>query len=219
MAAQSRVNSLVVLGTPVVGVLALAVWLGTPQMQPPALGAAGWMIALALRQPVALVASRVTTTDCVTTVVGLASGPAEKIVRLLLVLLFLRTTTSAAWAGAGWMTIEVAMITVNGLMIASMLTKDDPKSRETKAFLTEQGMMQNHGPGWGVLERFSAASLHLGFTLLVFAQPWLVPATIVVHSATNMLAVRCAKRSIARTELAVLAIAVAVLAAGIVISS
>ena len=100
MAAQSRVNSLVVLGTPVVGVLALAVWLGTPQMQPLALGAAGWMIALALRQPVALVASRVTTTDRATTVVGLASGPAEKIVRLLLVLRFLRTTTSAAWAGA-----------------------------------------------------------------------------------------------------------------------
>jgi hypothetical protein len=76
------------------------------------------------------------------------------------------------------MTIEVAMITVNGLMIASMLTKDDPRPRETRAFLTDQGMMQNHGPGWGVLERFSAASLHLGFTLLVFAQPWLVLATI-----------------------------------------
>lgn len=34
MAAQSRVNSLAVLGTPVVVVLAPAVWLGTPQLQP-----------------------------------------------------------------------------------------------------------------------------------------------------------------------------------------
>ena len=199
MAAQARVNALVVLGVPVAVFAALAAWLGTPQVLPAALGAAGWMIALALRQPIALIASRVTTKERTMTVVGWASGPAEEVVRLLLVLFVLRTGSAAAWAGAGWMAVEVAMVTVNGLMMASLLTKDDPKSIEAKDFLSEQGMMQNYGPWWGVVERFSAAGLHIGFTLLIFAQPWLAVVTIVVHSCTNMLVVRYAKRSIALT--------------------
>jgi len=214
-ASQARVNSLAVLSVPVAVFAALAAWLGTPQVLPAALGAAGWMIALALRQPVALIASRVTTKDRAMTVVGWASGPAEEVVRLLLVLFVLRTGSAAAWAGAGWMAVEVAMITVNGLMIATLLTKDDPKSLEAKDFLREQGMMQNYGPWWGVLERFSAAGVHIGFTLLIFAQPWLALATIVVHSATNMLAVRYMKRSIALTELALLGWGFVVLASGI----
>jgi hypothetical protein len=215
MAAQARVNSLAVLGVPVAVFAALAGWLGTPQVLPAAFGAAGWMIALALRQPIALIASRVTTKERTMTVVGWASGPAEEVVRLLLVLFVLRTGSAAAWAAAGWMAVEVAMITVNGLMIATLLTKDDPKSIEAKDFLSEQGMMQSYGPWWGVVERFSAAGVHIGFTLLIFAQPWLVLVTIVVHSATNMLFVRYAKRSIALAELAMLGWGIVVLTSGI----
>jgi hypothetical protein len=215
MAAQARVNSLAVLGVPVALFGALAALLGVPQVLPAALGAAGWMTALALRQPVALIASRVTTRDRAMTVVGWASGPAEEIVRLLLVLFVLRTSSAAAWAGAGWMAVEVVYITVGGLMIASLLTKDDPKSLEAKDFLREQGMMRNYGPGWGVVERLSAAGLHIGFTLLIFAQPWLALATILVHSCTNMLAVRYAKRSIALMELALLGTAIVVLTSGV----
>ena len=215
MAAQARVNSLAVLGVPVAVFAALVAWLGPPQVIPAALGAAGWMIALALRQPVALIASRVTTKDRAMTVVGWASGPAEEVVRLLLVLLVLRRGSAAAWAGAGWMAVEVAVITVNGLMIAALLTKDDPKSLEAKDFLRDQGMMQNYGPWWGVLERFSAAGLHIGLTLLLFAQPWLVLVTIVTHSATNMLAARYTKRSVALTELALFGWGVFVLTSGI----
>jgi len=76
MAAQSRVNSLAVLGVPVAVFAALTAWLGAPQVLPAALGAAGWMIALALRQPVALIATRLTTKERAMTIVGLASGPA-----------------------------------------------------------------------------------------------------------------------------------------------
>ena len=47
MAAQARVNSLAVLGVPVAVFAALAAWLGTPQVLPAALGAAGWMIDIA----------------------------------------------------------------------------------------------------------------------------------------------------------------------------
>jgi hypothetical protein len=54
-------------------------------------------------------------------------------------------------------------------------------------------MMQSYGSWWGVAERFSAAGLHIGLTLLIFAQPWLALATIVVHSCTNMLAPRASQ--------------------------
>jgi hypothetical protein len=209
------VNSLAVLGVPVAVFAALGAWLGAPQMLPAALGAAGWMIALALRQPIALIASRVTTEERTMTVVGWASGPAEEVVRLLLVVFFLGTGSAAAWAGAGWMAVEVAMITVNGLMIATLLTKDDPKSIEARKILSEQGLMQDYGPWWGVVERFGAAGVHIGFTLLLLAQPWLVLVTIVVHSATNMLVVRYAKRSIPLTELVFLGWGLVVLTAGI----
>ena len=215
LAAQARVNSLVVLGVPFAVFAALAAWLSTPQILPAALGAAGWVIALALRVPIALIASRVTTKERTMTVVGWASGPAGEVVRLLLVLFVLRTGSAAAWAGAGWMAVEVLYATASGLMIATLLTKDDPKSLAAKDFLSEQGMMRNYGPWWGVLERFSAAGLHVGFTLLIFAQPWLVLVTIVVHSATNMLVVRYAKRSIALTEMALLGWGIVVLTAGI----
>lgn len=146
MAAQLRVNSLAVLGVPVAVIAALTAWLGAPQVLPAVLGAAGWMIALALRQPVALVATRLTTKERAMTIVVLASGPAEEIVRLLLVLLVLRSASAATWAGAGWMTVEVALITVNTLIIANLLPKDDPKSLEAKEFLRDQGMMQDNGP-------------------------------------------------------------------------
>lgn len=218
LAAQSRVNGIAVLGVPVVVFVVLAMWLGPPQVVPAVLGAAGWILALALRQPVALIASRFTTKERATTVVGLASGPAEESVRLLLVVLVLRSSPAAAWAGAGWMAIEVVMIAVNVLVIASLLTKDGPKSVEVRELLRDQGGPQSTGPFWGVLERFSAAGLHFGFTLLIFVQPWLVLVTIVVHSLTNMLAVRYAKQSVARVELAVLGTAIVVLAAGIAAS-
>jgi len=215
LATQARVTSLLVLGVPVAVFAALAAWLGTPQMLPVALGAAGWMIALALRAPVALIASRVTTKERAMTAMVSASGPAEEAVRLLLVLFVLRTGSAAAWAGAGWMAVEVLYTTASGLMIATLLTKDDPKSLEAKDFMREQGLMQSYGPWWGVLERFSAAGVHIGFTLLLFAQPWLVLVTIVVHSATNLLFVRYSKRSIALTELAMLGWGIVVLTAGI----
>jgi hypothetical protein len=212
---QARVTSLLVLGVPVAVFAALAAWLGTPQMLPVALGAAGWMIALALRAPVALIASRVTTQKRAMTAMVSASGPAEEAVRLLLVLFVLRTGSAAAWAGAGWMAVEVLYTTASGLMIATLLTKDDPKSLEAKKILREQGLMKSYGPWWGVLERFSAAGVHIGFTLLLFAQPWLALVTIVVHSATNLLFVRYSKRSIALTELALLGWGIVVLVSGI----
>jgi hypothetical protein len=214
-ATQIRLSALAVLPAPLIVGVALLATVGNPQVLPLALGAAGWLVALFLRQPVAIVASRMTSRENTTKLVGWFSGPAEEIVRLALVLLAVHTFQEASWAGYGWATVEVVLVAVNALAVASLMTKDDPKSQEAREILEAQGLLNLHHPLWGLLERLSATALHLGFTFLLFAQPWLVLLTIPAHSLTNVLAARFAKHNVAATEAVLAIVAVAVLALGV----
>jgi hypothetical protein len=219
LAAAMRRNALAVLPAPLlVGAVMLAL-VGPPPILPLLLGAAGWMLALVLRQPVALVAGRTTTPQRTATIVGWFSGPAEELVRLGLVLAVLRTVDDAAWAGFGWATIEVLLVAVNGLVIASLITRDDPKSVEARELLTAQGMLGTQHALWGLLERLSATALHLGFTLMLFANPWLVLITLPMHSVTNMLMARFAKSHLAFAELALTVVGATVLTIGIALNA
>ena len=215
MAQQTRSAALWLLPVPIVASLLTAAWLGVPHWSLLGLGAAGWMIALVLRQPVALIASRMTSPERTRTIVGWASGPAEELVRVALVILFVRTASDAIWAGVGWAGIEVVIVAVNGFVIANLLTRDDPKALKVQAILRERDTMTKGTPGWAVVERCSAIGLHVGFTLLLFAQPWLVLATMIVHSMTNMIAVHYAKRSVVVTELALVVVAFGTLLCGL----
>jgi hypothetical protein len=219
VAASIRANAVALLPAPVLVGAVLVLLLGLPALVPVALGAAGWMLALVLRQPVALVASRTTTPQRTATIVGWCSGPAEEIVRLALVLVALRAVGDAAWAGFGWATIEVLMVVVNTLVVASLMTKDDPGSVEARELLAAQGMTTPQHPAWGFLERLSATALHLGFTLMLFVQPWLVLVTLPLHSVVNMLTVRFARTHLAGTELGLAAVGVVVLGAGVLLSA
>lgn len=217
LATRARINGLAVLPAPIIVALILLAALGAPVVVPVLLGAAGWLAALIMRQPVALTANRLTTRERTATIVGWFSGPAEELVRLAVVLLAIRTVEQAAWAGFGWAAIEVLLVAVNTFVIASLLTKDDPKSREARQLLADQGMLVPSNPGWGLLERFSATALHLGFTLLLFAAPWLVLITLPLHSVTNMLTVKYAKSHLALTELALVLVGALVLTASVII--
>ena len=104
---------------------------------------------------------------------------------------------------------------MNTLVIASLMTKDDPKSQEAQQQQRDQGMTSPQHPAWGLLERLSATALHLGFILLLFAGPWLVLVTLPLHSLTNMLAVRFPKAHLALTELILAAVSTIVLLAGL----
>jgi hypothetical protein len=213
-----RRNALAVLPAPLlVGAILLAL-VGPPPIVPLLLGAAGWMLALVLRQTVALIASRTTTPKRTATIVGWFSGPAEELVRLGLVLAVLGTVDDAAWAGFGWATIEVLLVVVNGLVIASLITRDDPKSVEARELLTAQGMLGTQHAVWGLLERVSATALHLGFTLMLFASAWLVLVTLPLHSVINMLMARFAKSHLAVAELVLTVVGATVLAVGIVLT-
>lgn len=219
LAATMRRNALLVLPVPVVLALAALALVGPPPVLPLLLGAAGWMLALVVRQPVALIATRTTTTERAATIVGWFSGPAEELVRLGLVLLALRSFEDAVWAGFGWATIEVLLIVVNGIAVAGLMTKDDPKSREARELLEAQGMLGARHPVWGVLERVSATALHVAFTLLLFADPWFVLLTLPAHSAINMVMSRFAKDRLAATEAVFAAVSAVALVVGAMLAT
>ncbi|SDR90907.1 hypothetical protein [Agrococcus carbonis] len=217
-AATMRRNALAALPVPMLlGALLLAL-AGAPPLIALVLGAAGWLLALVLRQPIALLVSRRTTPERTATIVGWCSGPAEELVRLALVLLAIRSTEDALWAGFGWATVEVLLVVVNGIALASLITKTDAKSLEARALLEAQGMLGAQQVVWGVLERVSATAVHIGFTLLLFAQPWLVLVTLPLHSVINMSISRLAKRHLAATELVFAAVAAVVLWAGLAVT-
>lgn len=215
MAPQVRATALWMLLVPIMVGAMVAAGLGAPAWRVLALGAVGWVIALLLRQPVMLIANRMTSTERARIIVGWASGPAEELVRVGLVLLFVNTVSNAVWAGVGWAGVEVVVIAINGMAIANFMTRDDPKALKVQTVLRERGMLTTYAPGWAVAERCSATALHVGFTLLLFAQPWWVLATIVLHSSANMIAVRYAKRSVVLTELAIAMLSVGILLCGV----
>lgn len=215
MAPQLRVLASSLMAVPVAAFLLALAWLGAPDWGLLAFGAVGWLLALVLRQPVALVAGRLTSAQRTATIVGWASGPAEEGVRVGLVLLAIGSVPDAVWAGIGWAGVEVVMIAVNSFVIANLLTRDDPKALKVQAILRERGMLTTHTAGWAVAERCSAMALHVGFTLLLLAQPWWALATMLAHSLINMSAVHCAKRSVAGTELVLAVVSLVMLLCGL----
>jgi len=214
-AARIRLAALALVPAPIVALAVMLAVTGAPVLWPMLIGAGGWLAALVLRQPIALIASRRLSQEATARLVGWFSGPAEEIVRVILVLLTVHAVQEAAWFGYGWATIEVVIIAVNVLAIAGLMTKDDPKSVEARELLESQGMLKTQNPLWSLLERLSATALHLGFTLLLFAQPWLVLATIPAHSLTNMLAVKFGKTHLVLTEFGLALAGALVLALGI----
>lgn len=219
LAATLRRNALAVLPAPLIAGAALAALAWPPLGVPALLGAAGWLLALAARQPVALLVARRTTPARGAAIIGWCSGPAEELVRLALVLLALRSFEDAIWAGFGWATIEVLLVLGNGFAMAALIAKDDAKSLEARALLEAQGLLAQHHAGWGLLERLSATALHTGFTLLLLAQPWLVLLTLAAHSVINMLMVRIGRTRLAVAEIAFAIVSAAVLAAGILLAT
>jgi hypothetical protein len=60
--------------------------------------------------------------------------------------------------------------------------------------------------------------MHIGFTLLLFASPWLVLVTLPLHSIVNMASVKLVKRNVAAMEIGFLVVAVAVLTTGVILA-
>jgi hypothetical protein len=168
-------------------------------------GVIGWLVALALRAPVALAGMRLTGGDRnrVQAWITAASGPAEELVRLGVLLIVGRTLPQALWIGIGWAAIEAIYSVINGVALLALMGRTDPEAEQARAMLPMPEVLGADAPLWGVVERAWASLLHVGFTLILAAQPVLVILTIVAHSATNILFLRWGPRlGMARIQLA-----------------
>jgi hypothetical protein len=165
-----------------------------------ALGAAGWLVALALRTPAALAASRaprLKRAQPMATFMASISGPAEETVRVLLVLFLVKGFDNLLWAGFGWATIEVVYTLANAIAIRRLLVDPSEKAAEARRVLSSLGFLQyvrNLVPVVGAVERATVSLLHIGFTLLLGWNPLLVFATIPAHSAVNISAMALMRR-------------------------
>jgi hypothetical protein len=151
------------------------------------LGAVGWLVALFLRAPVAMITQRLTTvSDTVQQVVILSSGPAEELIRLALVLITTANLDIAYAIGLGWGGIEVIYALINGFVIASLLQRTDEEALKARQTMEDMGLLRaGTRPVYGVVERVAVTAVHIGFTLLLAFQPLLVLVTMPVHSFIN----------------------------------
>ncbi|WP_214105362.1 hypothetical protein [Acrocarpospora catenulata] len=211
-AALWTVPGLVAVAVLLGGVLAL--WQAAPDWRAVGLGAAGWMVALVLRAPVAALVAKLPK-ERASLVVAAASGPCEETVRLLLVLFLVSGFSSVLWAGFGWAAIEIVFTVVQALGIRGLLGKTDEKSLEARRMLEAQGLLRLDTPYWAALERLSASLLHIGFTLLLAWQPWLVLAAMPVHTAVNLTALRLMRVSLPLTEAMVAAVGIVAFGLGL----
>jgi len=175
-------------------------------------GAVGWIVALVLRAPVAAIAMRRTQDrERAQPIITAASGPLEEVVRLVFLLLLGRDVNTAVSLGLGWAAVEVVYAIASGFAVTALVGRTDPEAEQARALLPPM-MLSSSAPWWGVVERIWASLLHIGFTLIVAAQPILVIATAIVHSATNMLLMREIRRGASPATInaagAVLALAV-----------
>ena len=178
------------------------------------LGAAGWLVALFLRAPVSLITQRlVSNKENIQKVVILSSGPAEELVRLIIILLTAANLDVAYAIGLGWGAIEVLYALVNGFLIASLLKRTDDEALQAKEVMEKMGLLRaGTKPLYGVVERLAVTALHIGFTLLLAFQPLLVLITIPVHSFINYAFITMLRRRVPITIIMLLLLALGFIA-------
>ena len=146
------------LAVPVVlGGLMLALGV-TLRVGPFVAGAVGWLIALMLRAPVAIVAMRVRGDQRhAQPWITASSGPLEEGVRLVTLLLVGRDLDTAASVGLGWAAIEVIYSLINGVAVLSLVGRDDAEAQQVRALMPLSGALEPSAPWWGVVERITAS--------------------------------------------------------------
>ena len=196
-----------------------------PQWAALGLGAAGWIVALLGRAPLALaLRSRRGDAHRVQRITAGASGVLEEPVRLGALLILGFDLRNALYLGVGWAFIEAVYAVVNVFARSALAGRTDEEAEQAKQVLEDLGMgeaLDAASPWWGVLERLSATGLHLAFGLFYVAEPWLVVVGVPVHSAANLGLTESLRRhrSLAALELTLFAIAAVLLIAGLAVAS
>jgi hypothetical protein len=104
---------------------------------------------------------------------------------------------------------------ITAVVTLSLLKRTDEQALQARAAMDAMRLLRPTGPALGVLERISASTLHIGFTLVLAWSFWLAPVTMAVHSAVNLLLIRTFRKAPLLSELALLAIGAATLLTGL----
>ena len=213
------------LAVPVAFAAVCTVWLAPPGWTQAGLGAAGWLVALQLRLPVSLVAARLShDRRRIALSVVSASGPSEEAVRVVLVILAATAFRSALWLGLGWGAVEVVYTAVTAvvspLLLPRLLRDQSDKARQARELVlphlaTTLAANPAAVVALGTAERIGATALHVGFTLLLAAQPWLALLTAPLHTGVNLGAVTLQRRSLLLTEAMVVSFGALAFVAGL----
>ena len=184
-----------------------------------AFGALGWIGALILRAPIAAIFTVAMggDQDRVKPFIVGSSGPAEEIVRLIVLLMVGRSFSDAASIGIGWAAIEIVYTAITGYVTLTLVKRTDPEAMEARAMLESQGMIRETGPWLGIVERIGASALHIGFTLIIaWSAIWTI-VTMIIHSAVNLSLIQTFKRWPLLTELALLVVGIGVFSIGVTV--
>lgn len=165
-----------------------------------AVGFVGWILAMLVRVPVALVARRLENRNLLV----LASGPAEELVRLVAVGVLASTSWEAGLIGFGWATVEVMQAAGTGFALVKLAQRRDEKSEQAVAQLQSMGMDRVTSVFDGLLERIAVSSFHVAASLVLFWQPLLVLVLAPLHSLINVSVLAMLKRSVSSYRMALI---------------
>ncbi|NOQ72508.1 MAG: YhfC family intramembrane metalloprotease [Crocinitomix sp.] len=185
------------------------------------LGVLGWWLALLLRLPAILYVKlkKIDKKKSNKLIIGF-SGPTEEITRLVLLLIIGLNAPNAYSVGLGWAMIEVVYGLIQIIGIGVLEQKTGVEAEEAKNLMKQMGMDKSLAPAtpfWGALERFTAASVHIGFSLLLVFSPYVIILTIPLHSFINFLVVKMNKTSIRKSQLSFLIIGLVILLISIIL--
>mmetsp|Transcript_3137 Transcript_3137/g.7309 ORF Transcript_3137/g.7309 Transcript_3137/m.7309 type:complete len:249 (-) Transcript_3137:41-787(-) len=156
-------------------------------------GAGGWWLALILRIPFVLGAKATVSGKQLQTMSILISGPAEETIRVAMLFTF-------GWAahfdetfalGLGWTSLELLFTAVQSFSVVQLLRaakQGDANAVEAFHSLAAQSGRSDPlsvHPAWGILERCSAHAIHISMSVFGAMSPWMLLATLSVHSAIN----------------------------------
>ncbi len=199
-----------VVAAPVLDVATLWPWVG--------IGALGWLVALMLRAPVALAARRVAATTLgAQRIVVWVSGPAEELTRLVILLIATRDLPTALAIGIGWSLVEAVYAVPQPMLRSALRRRTDAQAREAREIMATMGLDRDVGPFWPGIERFFASGFHIGSTLLIAWQPWLVIGAVPLHSALNVSVLAILRRNLPLAMGALGAVGVAIFALGLAV--
>lgn len=209
-----------ILASPVYLLVSVLYWLVSWQCGQPMMwaafgfGALGWWIAYLLRAPISIVLMKMNKENQPKGLVFF-SGPLEETVRLIVLLVLGTTARQALSIGQGWAFIEVLFAIVQLLALSNLKDKTDEKSMQAKMMLSENGFKLDGSPLWGALERVFASAFHIGSTLLIATNPWLVLVMIPLHTTFNFFITRLMRKSIFQMLLVVFVFGSVVFSAGL----